>query len=60
MSTNRHTAIRNYTLVAKLVGKHQACFPIFFIPKKGMAVGIGVTLEDMRTHVLTPFIICSN
>lgn len=60
MSFGRYTVIRNYTLVAKFVGKHQACFPIFFIPKKGMAVGIGVTLEDMRTHVLTPFIICSN
>lgn len=60
MLANWHTAIRNNIQVAKFVGKHHPCFPIFFIPKKGMAVGIGVTLEDMRTHVVMPFIIFSN
>ena len=60
MSIGRHIVIRNYTLVAKLLGKHHPCFPIFFIPKKGMAVGIDVTPEDMRTHVAMPFIIFSN
>ncbi len=60
MSIGRHTAILNNILVAKFVGKHQPCFPIFFIPKKGMALGIDVTLEDMKTHVVMPFIICSN
>lgn len=34
MSIGRHTVIRNHTLVAKLVGKHQSCFPIFFSLKK--------------------------
>lgn len=60
MSIGRHTAIHNYILVAKFVGKHQPCFPIFFIPKKDMVVEIGVTLEDMKTHVVMPFIIFSN
>lgn len=34
MSFGRHTVILNYILVAKLVGKHHACFPIFFSLKK--------------------------
>lgn len=37
MLVNWHTAILNNILVAKFVGKHQPCFPIFFIPKKDIA-----------------------
>lgn len=60
MSIGRHTAIHNFILVAKFVGKHQSCFPIFFIPKKDIAVREGVPIERMRTQVVTPFIIFSN
>ena len=60
MSIGRHTAIHNYILVAKFVGKHQPCFPIFFLPKKDLPVWMGETLEGMRTHVAMPFIIFSN
>ena len=60
MSIGRHTAIHNYILVAKFIGKHQPCFPIFFLPKKDLPVWMGETLKGMRTHVAMPFIIFSN